>query len=154
MNSGRPCEFRDKHQVLGELPKFLVLVSRWLALALFVFRASSQTHLPPARVVSLAGQVSVQRRGATPWDPAYTNQTLNIGDHLRTAENSKTTLRLGANSEMSIGPLSLVEILPPRDVRAASHLKLTRGLFVPFTSRSAQRIGGGYSQRKRCHRGY
>ena len=73
------------------------LRSTGLALVLAAGCCLSATAAPAltgATVIGLKGQVELSRAGATARDPALTNQVLQAGDRLRTAEHSRATLRL------------------------------------------------------------
>lgn len=56
-----------------------------------------------AVITHIEGQVEIQRAGSTEWRPAETQNTLVVGDIIRTSKNSRATLRLADQSNLDVG---------------------------------------------------
>jgi len=93
------------------------------ALAVFVFCASlSLTRAAPpspaantfsSQLVEFAGKVEVIFGTSNDWHPAVTNQLLHPGDRLRTAADSRATLRLSDRSIVRVNQSTLLELQAP-----------------------------------------
>ena len=74
---------------------------------------------PPAntdhasQLVEFAGTVEITVAGTNDWHPAHVNQSLQPGDRLRTAADSRATLQLSDRSVIRVSQSTLVEIQPP-----------------------------------------
>jgi Flp pilus assembly protein TadD len=99
----------------------------WAAHCEWAGAAETAAQPAPATVVELEGNVEAQSKGTTAWNPARASQWLDFGDYLRTLQSSKATIRSGSHSLVRMDRLSLVEVLPPRNSLAHSHLELVHG---------------------------
>jgi Tfp pilus assembly protein PilF len=66
-----------------------------------------------AELLTVAGKVEVAPRGQTVWTAGHANQTLKVGDRLRTGKDSRATLRLSNLSVLRVYELTTLEIQPP-----------------------------------------
>ena len=96
---------------------FLVLVAFTLGLTTTQSRAQATTAPAPkdfaSQLVEFAGKVEVTLAATNDWRPATTNQFLHPGDRLRTAADSRATLRLSDRSLIRVNQSTLLEIQPP-----------------------------------------
>ncbi len=96
---------------------FFVLVA--FTLCLTTTQSRAQTTAAPAskdfasQLVEFAGKVEVTLAATNDWRPAITNQLLHPGDRLRTAADSRATLRLSDRSLIRVNQSTLLEIQPP-----------------------------------------
>jgi len=94
--------------------------ARAVALSLCAAWAWGQAAVEPATgqgqavVLTVEGRVEVARRGILQWAPAKTNQTLQVGDRLRTGPRSRATVQLSDLSVLRINELTTLEIQPPQ----------------------------------------
>jgi cytochrome c-type biogenesis protein CcmH/NrfG len=65
-----------------------------------------------AVLLTVAGAVEVARVGTTMWGTGQTNQILKVGDRIRTAKNSRATVRLSNLSVLRMYELTTLEIQP------------------------------------------
>src|SRR5437867_8537578 len=63
-------------------------------------------------LVEKEGKVEVARKGSTVWIPGQTNETLHVGDRLRTGSRSRATLRWSEMSVARVSELTSLEIQP------------------------------------------
>jgi len=92
--------------------------------------ASAQTAsaASPIQISVVQGGVEVLSAGATTWQPARLNQTVQPADHLRTSANSRVALRWSDQSVISFGPSTELEILSPDAPDSQAGLRLLRGI--------------------------
>ncbi len=89
------------------------------ALGLTTTQSQAQATTAPAskdfasQLVEFAGKVEVTLAATNDWRPASTNQLLHPGDRLRTAADSRATLRLSDRSLIRVNQSTLLEIQPP-----------------------------------------
>src|SRR5881628_3645989 len=76
------------------------------------------------RIAEIEGVVELLTVGSTRWVRTQTNEVLRAGDRLRSAVNSRVTLRWSDSSVVPFGALTEIEIMP---VEAQSGLRLIRG---------------------------
>ena len=118
-------------------------VIRWLGFTLCLFGvatghpglaqpADSASPAGAIVIVEVEGRVEVVRAGAQQWDPAYTNQVLQVGDRVRTRENSRVTLLVSGQSVARFGRLSEFAIDSPVAPNKQPGFSLTRGLLYFF----------------------
>src|SRR5436853_7846336 len=79
-------------------PRFVAVTVLLLVLPCFgdtslFAQAPSPGSSQPA-ILELEGTVQVSRGGTMVWDPAYTNQLLQVSDWVRTGERSRAVVRL------------------------------------------------------------
>lgn len=67
----------------------------------------------PTRIVSVEGSVTWARGGLAQWEPAGTNQTLQIGDRLRTGGDSRAAVQFSDQSVKRLGELTTLTIAAP-----------------------------------------
>jgi len=91
---------------------------------------------PPASsnilILEIEQTVEVQRAGAAVWDPATKNQSLNVGDRVRTREWSRATLRLSDLSQVRMAELSEIQIQPPPGPKAHPSFNFFNGVLYFF----------------------
>jgi tetratricopeptide (TPR) repeat protein len=68
---------------------------------------------PQIVLLTIEGTVEVAPAGTLNWAPARTNQVLNVGDRVHTAEGSRATILLTDRSVQRVGDLTTLEIRPP-----------------------------------------
>src|SRR5581483_162665 len=66
-----------------------------------------------ALIVTLSGKVEVSFVGSSVWTPTHTNETLRVGDRIRTGKSSRATLRLSNQSVLRVYELTTLEIQAP-----------------------------------------
>ncbi len=89
----------------------------------------------PASLLTAEGKVEVFATAVAAWKPAQTNQTLKVGDRVRTGVRSRATLRLSDQTVLRVNELTLLEIRPGLsagkraglDLKAGSTYFLNRG---------------------------
>ena len=79
-----------------------------------------------SQLVEFAGKVEVTLAITNDWRPALTNQFLHPGDRLRTAAESRATLRLSDRSVIRVNQSTAIEIQPPSQP-ARRRFSLKRG---------------------------
>ena len=96
---------------------FLVLAAFTLGLMTTQSQAQATTATASkdfaSQLVEFAGKVEVTLAATNDWRPASTNQFLHPGDRLRTAADSRATLRLSDRSLIRVNQSTLLEIQPP-----------------------------------------
>ena len=83
-------------------------------------------------VILVQGTVEVAPAGTDNWAPATLNQTLKVGDKLRTGKLSRTALRSAAG-DMPVRESSLLTIAAPKPGSDRPVYELLRGFFYYFT---------------------
>ena len=78
-------------------------------------------------LLTFAGRVEVAPAGTTNWAPGQTNQTLKLGDLLRTGKNSRASLRLSDLSVLRVYELTTLEIKPPAAPKANDVIDIKAG---------------------------
>ncbi len=114
------------------LPRSSFLGWLCLSVALVVgarLAAVAAPVLNGATIIAIKGTVEVSRSGATAWDPARTNQVLQTGDQLRTAEHGRATLRL---RNATIAPVDELTTLRVADDSNRSAIEILRGVMSFF----------------------
>lgn len=82
---------------------------------------------PASVLLTLEGKVEVSRVGATIWSPGTTNQTLQVGDRLRTGLRSRATVRLSNLSVLRVNELTTLQIQAPSAPGKQAGLDLKSG---------------------------
>lgn len=100
----------------------IALKNKRLTLALFTVLSTATVFLttplhaqntaPTSALLTTEGKVEVMTSAAPGWQPGQTNQTLNIGDRVRTGLRSRATLRLADQTVLRVNELTLLEIRP------------------------------------------
>ncbi|MBI3881086.1 MAG: TonB-dependent receptor [Verrucomicrobia bacterium] len=85
----------------------------------------------PAELVTFAGRAEISRARAD-WAAVRAGQLLTFNDRLRTLAQSRATLKLTDLTELRLGELSTLEVLPPAG-RAPAKINFLRGLFYFFS---------------------
>lgn len=88
--------------------------------------------VPPATLIELEGTVETARARTTDWKSGRTNDALAAFDRVRTAVQSRATLRLADRSLGRLGELALVTIETPPGAKTPSSFSLTQGLLFFF----------------------
>lgn len=110
--------------------QFLIGMGLWLWFVIVPGFAAAPASTPPdAIIVSVQGTVEFSRGSSGAWQTATTNITLTAGDHLRTAEFSRATLRLGQGTVLQVSELTSLRIVPQQE---SLLLHLFRGLLYFF----------------------
>ena len=99
----------------------------------FCAGAEAVPGAPTCVLLTKEGKVEVARKGTTQWSPAQTNQTLQIGDRLRTGLRSRATLRWSESSVMRVDELTSLEIQPPAKATDKPQLDLKSGTTYFFS---------------------
>jgi len=114
------------------LATILGCVALWIGLSEAQTAAGGQVA-DEIRIVALQGTVEIFRGGKRPGvRTQLTNEVLRPGDGLRVETNSRVTLRWSAQSVVSFGALTEIEILPPHKPGAQSGLHLIKGILSFF----------------------
>src|SRR5450755_2780784 len=66
-------------------------------------------------------------RGGSGWSAASAGQVLNVGDQLRTGEDSRATVRMGDGSVLQLDELTTIEIKPASEAGTKATLSLPKG---------------------------
>ncbi|MGE4182685.1 MAG: TonB-dependent receptor [Limisphaerales bacterium] len=123
----RPALPRPGNATPPRIPRAFhsLLATTWQAIACvwlaFDATTSAQTvsgvppHPPEAVLLSFRGTVEISRGPSDLWQTATTNNALNAGDALRTAEFSQATLLLRNRSVLQVSELTTFRIAPNRD---------------------------------------
>jgi hypothetical protein len=106
-----------------------------LAATLAAASASAQTAtlLGKENVVSVA-------RGSGGWTAASVGQTLEVGDRLRTGEESRARVRLEDGSVLQLDELTTIQIKPPQTAATRATLSVPEGAAF-FFSRGRSQVG-------------
>ena len=111
----------------------MVCATLWTLVAFALCPSSTRGQAPtPAapdftsQLVEFAGNVEVTPAATNDWRAARTNQFLHPGDRLRTATDSRATLRLSDRSVVRINQSTVLEIQPPTQP-ARRRFNLLRG---------------------------
>ena len=91
----------------------LVVVAVHLTATQSPAQAAPATNDFSSQLVEFAGKVEITPAASNHWQLAITNQFLYPGDRLRTAVDSRATLRLSDRSVIRINQSTLIEIQPP-----------------------------------------
>src|SRR5438046_1747255 len=81
-----------------------------------IFCAHAFAADPPASdavLLTAEGAVQVSPAGQTTWSAGKTNQSLKIGDRVRTAARSRATVRLSNLTVLRVNELTTLQIQPP-----------------------------------------
>jgi hypothetical protein len=78
---------------------------------LCIFTSGAQEPSKPENVlISVSGIVQVAEGGKNTWKQALHNQTLKVGDRVRTGKNSKAAIRLASTSVLRLQESTTMEI--------------------------------------------
>jgi hypothetical protein len=105
--------------------------------------AAQTTGEPSAQacaLITMEGKVEVARRGTAEWVPATRNQTLELGDRLRTKLRSRATLQWSDLSTLRVDQLSTIEIQRPSDPGQKPGLELKSGASYFFSRENPNQI--------------
>jgi Tfp pilus assembly protein PilF len=94
--------------------------------------SSGNAETGEIRIVAVEGSVELMPAGATTWVLTQTNQLLNPGDRLRTADNSRVTVLWMDKSVVPLGPLTQIEILAPDKPSSLPGLDFVKGVLSFF----------------------
>src|SRR5262249_35379401 len=109
----------------------------WLLFLTLLWSSTGHTQTPPAAtpstppppiVLTVEGNVSIQRFRSNVWESAYPRQVLGVKDRGRTGARSQTTLRLSDLSVVRIDERSDFEIEPLPEAKVEAEFSLLRGL--------------------------
>jgi hypothetical protein len=111
------------------------------AWALMCLCASAQPSSPPTCIVlGVEGKVEIAAKGKSEWQPAATNQTVNVGDRIRTGLRSRATLRWSDMSIVRVDALTSMEIQPPQKADSKPELDLKSGATYLFSREKPMEI--------------
>ncbi len=79
-----------------------------------------------AQVTSASNRVEVSS-GGTGWSAASVGQELQVGDRLKTGEDSRATVRMTDGSVLQLDELTTIEIKPPKEANAEATLSIPGG---------------------------
>src|SRR5438874_3506072 len=116
--SGRTTEMRAR--------KALILLV--LCFAGMIALLPAAEGITSITILTFSGKVEISRRPNV-WDPGHTNQVLQVGDRLRTAKNSRATIRLSDGTTIKIG--ADANLLVPEQKKGVTVNPLS-GLFYIF----------------------
>jgi Flp pilus assembly protein TadD len=118
-----------------------------LLLSLCLFKTSARgaepvpaPEKPSCLLLTAEGKVEVAHAGTSDWAAAKTNQTLQIGDRLRTGLRSRATLRWSDLSTMRVNELTSLEIRPPEKTEGKPQLELKSGASYFFSREKPSEI--------------
>ncbi|MCX6895983.1 MAG: FecR family protein, partial [Verrucomicrobia bacterium] len=98
-----------------------------LLLLLAVGLAGNVCAASDALLLTLEGKVEISPAGQTAWSPGATNQTLRVGDRLRTGLRARATVRLSNLTTLRVNELTTLQIQPPSAVGKQAGLDLKSG---------------------------
>src|SRR5437867_2110775 len=75
--------------------------------------SSSGADNNSAVVLTVENRVEVARKAPQNWAPARTNETIAIGDFIRTGLRSRATLRFADATTLRVNELTTMQIEPP-----------------------------------------
>jgi cytochrome c-type biogenesis protein CcmH/NrfG len=84
-------------------------------------------------LLTAEGKVEAAAAGSTDWQAASTNQTLHVGDRLRTGLHSRATVRLSNLTVLRVNELTTLQIQPPSAPGKQSALDLEKGAAYFFS---------------------
>jgi Flp pilus assembly protein TadD len=138
---------------MGKAAALPYLFMKWfpriglLLLSLCLFKTSApgaepgSAPTPPSCILLTAdGKVEVARGGTSDWTVAKTNQTLQLGDRLRTGLRSRATLRWSDLSVVRVNELTSLEIRPPEKTEGKPQLELKSGASYFFSREKPSEI--------------
>ena len=86
-----------------------------------------------AVLLTAEGRVEAAAAGGMDWSPAQTNQTLHVGDRLRTGPHSRATVRLSNLTVLRVNALTTLQIQPPAQSGSEATLNLNAGAVYLFS---------------------
>ncbi len=102
----------------------------WAVVCASATIALSQTAAPATQdtvLLTLSGKVDISPGGSTVWSPGRANQTLIVGDRIRTGKSSRATLRLSNLSLLRVYELTTLEIQDPPKAGGPALLNVQAG---------------------------
>ena len=109
--------------------------SLWAFLILLLARVVCAQDSPnkDSLLLTAEGKVEAAAAGSTDWLVARTNQTLHVGDRLRTGLHSRATVRLSNLTVLRVNELTTLQIQPPSAPGKQSALDLEKGAAYFFS---------------------
>lgn len=92
-----------------------------------------------ATLLSKDNQVDVARPNSG-WSAANEGESLNVGDRLRTGEDSRAKVRLGDGSVLQLDELTTIEIKPPQEAGGKPTLSLPGGAAFFFSRGKSREV--------------
>lgn len=105
-----------------------------------LLRAQTSSVASVATVLTTEGTVEFLPVGTTEWQMAKIGQTLEVGDQVRTAVNSRATVRLSNLSILRVSEQMSYEILPPRDAAGKPIIDVKAGKAYFFSRNKPEEI--------------
>lgn len=115
---------------------FLILMAGFAMGALSTHGQSAQPSKPaehlaatsaPSALLAVSGKVEVSKFGSTEWSLATLNQTLSVGDKVRTGAGSRAAIRLPNLSVLRMNERTTVEIQKPTTTVSKATLSIQVG---------------------------
>ena len=116
-------------QVCANVVGILASVFLFLGSGLCIAVDTPQTCV----ILTIEGKADVAVKGASGWTPAKTNQTLKVGDRIRTGNRSRATLKWSDLSTLRVNELTTLEIQPPSQADKKPELDLKSGAAYFFS---------------------
>jgi ferric-dicitrate binding protein FerR (iron transport regulator) len=91
-----------------------------------------------ATLLKTDNRVEISRGGA--WSAAAAGQALNIGDQLRTGEDSRATVQLADGSVLQLDELTTIQIKPPSEAGDKATLNLPKGSAFFFSRGKSREV--------------
>jgi tetratricopeptide (TPR) repeat protein len=104
-----------------------LIVLAWLSSSALVHGQAAASSTTDAVLLTVSGKVDVEQRGTTVWTPGRINQSLKLGDRLRTGVDSLATVRLSNLSVLRVDELTTLTIQPPEQPGRRAVLDMESG---------------------------
>jgi Tfp pilus assembly protein PilF len=101
---------------------------------------ASATSTNISTVLTVQNKVEILRARTEDWLAAKKGDVLQIGDRLRTGEDSRATVRLYDRSVLQVGELTTYEIQPPRKGKTRPSLDVKKGLLYFFSRQRGEEM--------------
>ncbi len=103
------------------------------AILQFPLSAADKTPVPDSVLLTLENKVEVALASQAIWAAGQTNQTLRVGDRVRTGVRSRATVRLSDLTVLRVNELTTLQIRPPSQPGKQAALDLQRGAAYFFS---------------------
>ncbi|MDQ6912373.1 MAG: FecR family protein [Verrucomicrobiota bacterium] len=109
------------------------------AVALLSTPLTAQESAQTATLISKDNRVDVARAGGG-WSVASVGQKLNVGDQLRTGEDSRATVRMSDGSVLQLDELTTIEIKSPTAAESNATLNMPKGSAFFFSRGKSREV--------------
>lgn len=124
----------------GSVALQTIVICLLTLVACLVARSAETATNTTCVVLSIEGKLDVAVKGASAWKPATTNQTLQVGDRVRTGLRSRAALRWSDLSVIRVNELTTLEIQPPAKAGNKAELDLKSGAAYFFSREKPSEI--------------